>query len=86
MNTLRTMAAVLMMALSATTAFAGTPANPGVDQQQKKNATTVYVTKRGKCYHKAKCNKLNVRKAKGMKAYQAEDAKYQPCKRCFPQH
>lgn len=87
MKTLRIIATMaLMMALSAPAALASTPARHNtITRQQQKQTSVVYVTKRGKCFHKASCTKLNIRRTKGMKRYQAEQAGYQPCKRCINQ-
>lgn len=95
MKTLRIIATMaLMMALSAPAALASTPARHNsstparhntITRQQQKQTSIVYVTKRGKCFHKASCTKLGIRRSKGMKRYQAEKAGYRPCKRCIDQ-
>lgn len=89
MKTLRIIATMaLMMALSAPAALASTPARHNsttITRQQQKQTSFVYVTKRGKCFHKASCAKLGIRRAKGMKRYQAENAGYRPCKHCIGQ-
>lgn len=83
MKTKRIIATLTLFAAITVPAVCGTPAmhkaTPATDQ---KSTTTVYVTKKGKKYHKANCSKLNVKKVFSLKRYEAEERGYQPCKRC----
>lgn len=87
MKTLRIIAIMaLMMTFCAPAALASTPARHNtITRQQQKQTSIVYVTKRGKRFHKASCTKLGIRRSKGMKRYQAEQAGYRPCKHCIDQ-
>lgn len=86
MKTIRIIATTALMMALAAPALAATPTSTNAttsSPQQVKKTSIIYVTKRGKCFHKASCPKLNIRRTKGMKRYQAEEAGYRPCKRCI---
>lgn len=86
MKTKRILAAMALMAAICPPAFSMTPAVkksvPAV--KERPNTVTVYITKRGKHFHKADCSKLNIRKTRSIKRYEALDKGYQPCKHCNP--
>jgi hypothetical protein len=46
------------------------------------NAQTVYVTEKGKKYHKKNCTIVNEGK-KGMELKEAQKQGYEPCKSCY---
>lgn len=83
----------LILALTASPALAATPASPKAKAKvtatatasttQQKNTKTVYITKRGKYYHKLKCIKLMFHATKSIKVYEAEQKELQPCHHCF---
>lgn len=84
MKTKRFLATLALMAAVCTPAFCATPGSDMTASKtnQEKNTTTVYVTRKGKKYHKANCPKLNVRRAFAKKQYVAEREGYKQCKRC----
>lgn len=84
MKTKRLLAALTLMVAVCPPAFCNTPGNDvtATKTNQDKNTTTVYVTKKGKKYHKSNCPKLNIRRAFAKKQYEAERDGYKQCKRC----
>lgn len=85
MKTKRLVAALTLMCAICTPAFSSSPVKVKPAPAQQKNTTTVYVTKKGKMFHKSNCPKLTFRRAFSMKRYEAEGMGYVPCKRCHHQ-
>ena len=48
-------------------------------------AENVYVTGKGKKYHKAECRLIQNKETKEMDLQKAIQAGYEPCKKCFKQ-
>lgn len=84
MKTKRILAALTFMVAICTPAFSMTPTvkKTIASTQERSNTVTVYVTKRGKHFHKSDCSKLNIRKTRSLKRYEALDKGYRPCKHC----
>lgn len=84
MKAKRILAALTFMAAVCTPAFSMTPTvkKNVAATTERSNTVTVYVTKRGKHFHKAECSKLNIRKTRSIKRYEALDKGYTPCKHC----
>lgn len=86
MKTKRLVAALTLMAAVCTPAFCSSPVKVKPAPAQQKTTTTVYVTKKGKKFHKSNCSKLTFFRPIALKRYEAEGMGYQPCKRCHPQN
>lgn len=82
----RLVAALVLMSTLCTPAFSSSPIKVKPAPAQQRNTTTVYVTKKGKKFHKSTCSKLTFRRPIALKRYEAEGMDYKPCKRCHPQH
>lgn len=85
MKSKRLVAALVLMATICTPAFSSSPVKVKPAPAQQKNTTTVYVTKKGKKFHKSTCSKLSIHRPIPLKRYEAEGMGYEPCKRCHPQ-
>lgn len=89
MKTSRFIAAMALMAAISMPAFSSTPVKQTTLSTQttsvnQKRAGTVYVTKKGKKFHKANCKKLVIKQPVSMKRYKALELGYRPCKKCNP--